>query len=306
MKVFRDVNELPAFKSSVLTIGMFDGVHKGHQQILDTIIKLSKKSKGESILITFDPHPRYVLGKTDHTFKLITTLDEKIKLLEKYGLENLVVIPFTREFSERSPELYVKDFLVDKFSPSVIVIGYNHRFGIDRSGDIHLLKSMSEELSYDVLEIEQQTLDHIAISSTKIRNFLSESNVEEANKLLGHYFFLTGIVVKGKQLGRGMGYPTANIMPSTDKLIPADGIYAVVVMHQNKRYKGMMSIGMNPTIDGTQRTIEVNIFDFNEDIYGETLQVEFVAYLRQEKKFASLDDLKAQLDKDKVQALSAL
>jgi riboflavin kinase / FMN adenylyltransferase len=300
MRVFRDLSNLPSFKNSVLTIGTFDGVHKGHQKLISRINQLAVENKGESIIITFHPHPRIVIQPEDKSLRLLNTIEEKIALLDKYGVHNLVIVPFSREFSEQAAEDYIANFLVRNFHPKNIVIGYDHKFGKDRSGDYHLLEEMKSKFGYSMEEILKETLDDIGISSTKIRNALLSGDVKLANDLLGHNYTLSGVVVRGLQNGRKLGYPTANLKVADEyKLIPKTGIYAVRVHYSRMQdvtaspevFSGMLSIGFNPTFDGKEQTIEVNILDFDGEIYGEQLTLEFVDYIRDEKKFASLEDL---------------
>lgn len=307
MRVFKNIDSLPAFRNAVITVGTFDGVHKGHQQLISRIHSLAEAAKGESILITFDPHPRTIVYPQEHNLRLLSTLDEKISLLEKEDIDNLVVIPFTKEFSTRSARDYVENFLVGKFHPSIIVIGYNHSFGHHRDGNIELLKKLSSEFNFKVEEISKQIVDEIAVSSSRIRIALEEKDCELACNLLGRYYSIRGVVIDGDKIGRTLGYPTANIsVGSLCKLIPADGIYAVYVTVKGKRYKGMLSIGYRPTIGGIKKMTEVNIFDFNEIIYGQTIEIAFVKWLRSEEKFNSLDELKVQLGEDKINSMEAL
>ncbi len=304
MRVFRDLNNLPAFKNSVITIGTFDGVHKGHQKLIERINFLAKQNHGESIIITFHPHPRIVINPQDKSLRLLNTIEEKIALLEKYGVDNLVIVPFSRNFSEQAAEDYVQHFLVKNFQPKNIVIGYDHKFGKDRSGDYHLLESMKAQFGYSMEEITKETLDDIGISSTKIRNSLQTGEVTLANELLGHNYSLTGTVVRGLQNGRKLGYPTANLQVADEyKLIPKPGIYVVRVTDAaapDQIHKGMLSIGYNPTFEGKEQTIEVNILDFDKDIYGNTLTLEFIQHIRNEKKFDSLDALIAEIKNDEL------
>jgi riboflavin kinase/FMN adenylyltransferase len=302
MRVFRDLNNLPAFKNSVITIGTFDGVHKGHQKLIERINFLAQQNQGESIIITFHPHPRLVINPQDKSLRLLNTIEEKVSLLEKYGVDNLVIVPFSRDFSEQTAEDYISNFLVKNFRPKNIVIGYDHKFGKNRSGDYHLLEEMKGQYGYTMEEISKETLDDIGISSTKIRNALQSNEVALANDLLGHNYTLTGTVVRGLQNGRKLGYPTANLQVNDEhKLIPKTGIYAVNVTDASalgETYKGMLSIGYNPTFDGKEQTIEVNILDYNKDIYGNTLTLEFIAYIRDEKKFDSLEALIEEIKND--------
>ncbi|WMX11992.1 bifunctional riboflavin kinase/FAD synthetase [Aureispira sp. CCB-E] len=304
MRIYKDLNNLPAFKNAVLTIGSFDGVHVGHQQIIQQINDLARSIDGESILITFDPHPRFVVGKRQDNLKLLNTLEEKANLLEQCAVDVLVVVPFSKEFASQSPDAYIQDFLVKHFNPQIIAIGYDHKFGQNRVGDISYLKKFESKYNFRVVEISKQEVADIAVSSTKVRKALLEGNVHQAECLLGHPYGLRGTVVKGLQIGNTIGYPTANIeVANPFKLIPPEGIYAVEVDY-DRRYEGMLYIGNRPTIDNNlKQTIEVNIFDFNQDIYGEELKIDFIEYLRGDAKFSTLEALKNQLTEDKKAAL---
>jgi len=304
MRVLRNLNDLPTFQNAVVTIGTYDGVHFGHQSIVKRINDIAQEVGGESILVTFHPHPRMIVN--DKKVALLSTLEEKCDLLAKYKVDNVVVVPFTRSFSQQSPQEYIEDFLVKNFQPKKIVIGYNHRFGKNRAGDIHLLRQMGETLQFEVEEISKQLVKDNSVSSTKIRKALEEGDVERAMNLLGHPYFLKGIVVKGNQLGRKIGFPTANLSVDEYKLIPANGVYAVEVKVREKAYKGMLNIGLRPTVSGNSKTIEVNIFDFEEDIYGETIRMNFQHRIRSEQKFANLEALIHQLKKDKEVVLDLL
>ncbi|HXH18816.1 MAG TPA: bifunctional riboflavin kinase/FAD synthetase [Chitinophagales bacterium] len=307
MRVFKGVDNLPEFRNAVLTIGTFDGVHTGHQEIIRRINRLAAEMNGENIILTFHPHPRMVLQPNGKELKLLNTLDEKISLLSKYGVDNLIIAPFTKEFSQITPQAYVEDFLWKKIHPRKVVVGYNHRFGRNRSGDITLLRTMGRRLGFDVEEIEAQTWEHISVSSTKIRNALAAGDLDTANSLLGHYYSVTGKVVRGDQRGKKIGYPTANIaIRDPLKLIPVNGVYAVRVLIDETTYGGMLNIGIRPTFNGKNRTLEVHIFDFGHDIYGNEITVEFVSSIRKEMKFNSADELAKQLALDKKAALKIL
>jgi riboflavin kinase / FMN adenylyltransferase len=308
MKVYRSLQQLPVFNRAVLTIGTFDGVHLGHQQIIRQLLMEAEESGGESVLISFYPHPRKIV-QPDKSIAELTTLDERIELLKRQGLDNLVVVPFTKEFSEQSAQQYIKDFLVDRFHPSLIIIGYDHKFGNNREGDYRLLEQMGEQYNYTVKEIPQQLINEVAISSTKIRQALSNGEVETANQLLGYPYFFKGNVIEGNKLGRKLGYPTANLqIQDLDKLVPANGVYAVEaqIEGETRILKGMMNIGNRPTVDGTRRSVEVHLFDFNEDIYNRHLKVYVRFHLRNEVKFEGLEKLVEQLHKDKEISLSKL
>ena len=307
MRVFRDLDHLPAFENAVITIGTFDGVHRGHQKLIERINEIADKQNGESIIVTFHPHPRLVINPQDTSLRLLNTIDEKVNLLSRYGVDNVVVVPFSRDFSEMDAKAYISDFLVRYFRPAAIVIGYDHKFGKDRVGDFGLLESCCSRYGYQLEAISQQMLDDIAISSTKIRHALQDGNISIANELSGHNYTLSGVVVKGLQNGRKLGYPTANIqVADPNKLIPGTGIYAVMVHHAGRSYKGMLSIGYNPTFEGKEQTIEVNILNFDRDIYGEQLTLEFIRFIRREKKFDSLSDLISAIDHDKEETTRIL
>ncbi|HKG68108.1 MAG TPA: bifunctional riboflavin kinase/FAD synthetase [Segetibacter sp.] len=305
IQVHRDLNNLPVFKKAVITIGTFDGVHLGHQQIIKLLKKEAADIGGETIIITFYPHPRKIVtdGKSD--LKTLNTLEEKIELLNEKEVGHLVVVAFNGEFANQSAEEYIENFLVKKFHPHTIIIGYDHRFGKNRLGDYHLLEKMGEKFNYCVKEIPEHVLNHVTISSSKIREALLKNDIDTANNYLGYKYFFTGKVVEGNKLGRTIGYPTANlIIEDEEKLVPGNGVYAVTLTIGQKEplLKGMMNIGMRPTVNGTKRTIEVHIFDFDEDIYNEYMRVKIHAFLREEVKFDGLYQLKDQLAKDKVNA----
>ena len=320
MQLHYNINELPNFKNAVITIGTFDGVHEGHRKIIQKLRQQAAKINGETVIITFHPHPRKVVASTILGVRLINTLEEKIELLDEAGIDHLVIVPFTDAFANQPAEEYLKNFLIDKLHPHTIIIGYDHHFGKDRLGNYLLLEKRAAEYHYELQEIPKQVLDEIAISSTKIREALLNHEVETANRLLGYNFFFSGEVVDGDKLGRKLGYPTANLkMQDEEKIIPGNGIYAVYVtlLNGNKvtghrvpknvqRFKGMMSIGFRPTVDGKKRVIEVNIFDFNKEIYGSVLRVYVKKYLRAEVKFDSIDELIAQMGVDKFNSLGIL
>jgi riboflavin kinase/FMN adenylyltransferase len=321
MQVHRDISNLPFFKNAVITIGTFDGVHTGHLQIINQLKKEAEQVDGETVIITFDPHPRMIISKTDlskNPIKLLNTLSEKIELLQKQNIDHLVIVPFTLEFSEQSAEEYIKDFLVEKFHPHSLIIGYDHRFGKNRQGDYKLLEAYQSIFNFKVKEIPEHVLHHIIISSTRVRHALEEKDINTANEYLGYPYFFEGNVIEGDKLGRTLGYPTANIeVNDKTKLIPANGVYAVEVsiatdndiVHQLsylKHLKGMMNIGVRPTVGGTRKVIEVNIFDFDTSIYNQTIKVYVNYFLRDEVKFNGLDALKEQLSFDKVNALKLL
>lgn len=300
MRVFNDTEKLLEFKNSVVTIGTFDGVHLGHQKIISQMKEEAERIDGETVIITFFPHPRKVVKDGASDILILTTLPEKISLLASYGIDNLVVVPFNEKFSNQSASEYIEDFLWEKFHPKCVIIGYDHRFGKGRSGNYQLLEEYGAKLGFEVKEIPEQVQNELSISSTKIRESLLKGDISTANHCLGHPYFFEGLVIKGNQLGRTIGFPTANLdTGDAEKLIPENGVYAVKVCLHGNTYLGMMNIGLRPTVGGTSRTIEVNILDFDKDIYGETLKIEVMAYLRGEQKFAGLDALKDQLAKDR-------
>ena len=307
MQIHRELNKLPVFKNAVITIGTFDGVHLGHRQIIDSLKEEANKAKGESVIITFHPHPRKIVSSVITGVRLINTLDERIELLEKTGIDHLVIVPFTEYFANQSAEEYIRDFLVEKFKPYTIIIGYDHRFGKERSGDYKLMEEKAGVYNYRLKEIPEHILNAIKVSSTNIRNAILHSHIEEANNFLGYDFFFEGEVFHGDKIGREIGYPTANLKSTNDeKIVLGDGIYAVMAKVEDKLYKGMMSIGFRPTVNGRIRVTEVNIFDFNKEIYGDSIRIFVKKYLRSEVKFNGLEELKEQLHIDKEDSLKYL
>ena len=304
MKVYTDIDSLPVFTRAVITTGSFDGVHTGHAQIIAQLIKEADNINGTPVLITFYPHPKQIVQIKDKPLFVINTPQEKYVLLQNMGIKNIVVVPFDKSFSELSAQDYINKFLVQKFNPAIVVVGYDHRFGNNREGDFDLLKKAGANNGFEVKEIPEHILKDITISSTKIRNAIQTGNIEMAASYLGYDYFFSGKVIQGNRLGRTIGYPTANVfVENENKLIPADGVYAVDIQLVERKLKGMMNIGMRPTVDGKQRTIEVNIFNFDEDIYGEDLKITLKKHLRSEIKFAGLEELKAQLARDKKDAI---
>lgn len=308
MEIHRDLSKLPDFRNAVVTIGSFDGVHKGHKTIFKKIIQLAGKYNGESVVITFDPHPRSVIFPKDKSLQLLTTTDEKIEELSKLYIDHLVIVKFTVEFSQLMAEEYIENFLYRKFKPKCIVIGYDHQFGRNREGDVGMLRNYGRHLQFDVVEIEKQAVDQIAVSSTKVRNAISNAEVQQAYKLLGHYYPIRGEVIHGDKLGNQLGFPTANLMVEGNmKLIPPEGIYAAYAEYEDKQYGGMLYIGKKPTIaEGKKQSVEIHLFNFNESIYGETLTVRFVKFLRKDIKYENLNDLRLQLRKDKYESEQVL
>lgn len=306
MRVFRGLDNLPPFKNPVLTIGTFDGVHLGHAKIIERLRKKAIEVDGESIIITFDPHPRFVVAPNSTPIELLSTSQEKIKALQALHVDNVVIVPFTKAFSDISAEAYIRDFIVSNFHPHTIIIGYDHHFGKNRQGNYQLLESVKATYGFQLEEIPVQEIEHIAVSSTKIRAALHIGDIKKANELAGKYYTLEGVVIHGEKRGRLIGFPTANVhVGDAHKLIPANGVYAVKAYLKKTVYKAMLNIGVRPTISSSNhRSIEVNIIDFDQDIYDETLRIEFVDKLRDEIKFNGIDELIAQLTIDKQDALS--
>jgi riboflavin kinase/FMN adenylyltransferase len=303
MNIHFQLEQLPLFINPVLTIGAFDGVHSGHLSIFDELKQVAEHIQGETVVITFHPHPRRILNNADAP-ALLTSLSERIERFEHLGIHHLVVVPFDPAFAEMSATDYINKFLIALFHPKVIIIGNDHRFGKDRSGDLSMLKDFGVSHGFTVKEIPEKLLNESRVSSTNIRHALLSGDIKLANQLLTYNYQLIGTVVVGDRLGRTLGFPTANLsMLDSDKLIPASGVYAVHVLlqkgGQKREYKGMMNIGYRPTVNGKERRIEVHIFKFDEDIYNEILVVSLVAHTRKELKFAGLEALKTQLHKDK-------
>ncbi|PZO28448.1 MAG: riboflavin biosynthesis protein RibF [Flavobacteriaceae bacterium] len=305
MKVFNSILKFTSNKPTIVTIGTFDGVHVGHKKILEKITQNTNNSDCESLVLTFFPHPRTVL-QTGTEMKQLNTIDEKSNLIEKAGIDNLVIHPFDKEFSQLTAEEFVKQVLVDTFNIQKIVIGYDHRFGKNRTADINDLIAFGNQYNFEVEQISAEELNEVAVSSTKIRSALTEGNIKLANSFLGYNYTITGKVVQGKQLGRTIGFPTANIYVEEDyKLIPNSGVYVVECKIDNLFYFGMMNIGTNPTIENTDlnQKIEVNIFNFDTEIYDKSITVSFLKRIRSEQKFDSLESLKAQIAMDKMESL---
>lgn len=303
MKTFQSIFDYNKEKKSILTLGTFDGVHIGHQKILKKLVKESLLKNCESVLLTFFPHPRMVL-KQDTQIQLLNTIEEKTLLIEKNGIDNLIIHPFDARFSELSAEDFVKKILVDQLNLSKIIIGYDHKFGKNRSADINDLIFLGEKYNFEVEQISAKEIDDISISSTKIRKALLEGNIDLANSYLGYNYNLSGKVIDGKKIGRTLSFPTANLNVTEDyKLIPKNGVYIVASQIDNKKVFGMMNIGNNPTLEGTSRSIEIHFFDFNKDIYNQDISVELISKIRNEHKFDSLESLKNQLNKDRLYSL---
>ena len=299
MITVRNISKYNEKYPTVITIGTFDGVHIGHRKILDKIINHANITELKSSVLTFFPHPRMVLQK-DADIKLLNTIDEKVMILERLGLDVLIIHPFTKEFSRLTATEFVRDILVNKLNIKKVIIGYDHRFGRNRTANINDLIAFGNALEFTVDEIPAQEIDDVSVSSTKIRKALEEGYIETANSYLGYEYMLTGVVVRGKGLGKQLGYPTANLFIEENyKLIPKNGVYTVKSNIHGKTVYGMMNIGFNPTVNGTDKSIEINFFDFDEDLYDSKIQVDIIARLRDEHKFESVEALKIQLAKDK-------
>lgn len=307
MKIYHGIEDFKRLEYAVVTSGTFDGVHVGHQKILSRLKEIARKNNGETVVITFWPHPRLVLYPEQTDLKLLNTFEEKAELLRRQGIDHLVRIPFTKEFSNLTSEQFIKMVLVEAIGTKKLVIGYDHRFGKNREGSFEHLKENASVYGFEVEEIPRQDIDHVAVSSTKIRNALLAGDVKTSGELLGRPYSVTGRVIKGEKIGRIIGFPTANIeVDFRHKLIPADGSYAVKILQGGKEYSGMMNIGYRPTVSGKTKTIEVHIFDFNQEIYGEALTVMFIERIRDERKFNDIEALKEQLQKDKEKAKQIL
>lgn len=306
MKIVKHIANFSTDEKTFVTIGTFDGVHFGHQKILEKLVSEAKEAGKKAVLLTFFPHPRMVLQK-DATIELINTIDERAKLLKKTGLDYLIIHPFSKEFSKTTALEFVKDILVDTFNISKLIIGYDHHFGKNREGNIEQLTEYSHKYNFTVEEIPAQDIDDVSVSSTKVRRALAAGNLKTANNYLGYNFMLNGVVVNGKKLGGKIGYPTANIdVKEAYKLIPKTGVYVVRSFIENNLVFGMMNIGNRPTVNGNHQTIEVHFFDFNEDLYHKSLTVELIYFLRDEHKFDSLDSLVLQLKEDENMARAYL
>lgn len=307
MKVYKHLSEFNPIKNAVVTTGTFDGVHIGHQKIIHRVKEIAHQIAGESVIITFHPHPRLVLFPEDNHLKMLNTLPEKIQLLAASGIDHLIIIPFTKEFSRLSSVDFIQQILVDQIGTKKLVIGYDHHFGKNREGSFEHLKHYGPSYGFEVEEIPKQDINDVGVSSTKIRTALAQHHIEIANQYLGYTYAMEGIVVKGDQIGRSIGFPTANIqIQESHKLIPADGIYAVHIQWQSQTYKGMLYIGDRPTVQGSKKVIEVNIFDFDKEIYDEQIQVKLIKYIRGDRKFDSLDALKLSIQQDEINCRKAL
>jgi riboflavin kinase/FMN adenylyltransferase len=307
MKIYEGIADFGKIKYPVVTSGTFDGVHLGHQKILKRLREIADANGGETVLITFWPHPRMVLYPNEHNLKLLSTFEEKTKLLKNAGIDHLLTIPFTMEFSSLSSLEFIEQILINTIKTRKLVIGYDHRFGKNREGSFEYLKNNIQHFGFELEEISREDVDNVGISSTKIRKALEEGKIEVANEFLGRDYELNGIIIKGQQLGRSIGFPTANVhIPHDYKLIPCDGAYAVIIQVEGESHSGMLNIGNRPTVNGNNRTIEAHLFNFVGDLYDKRISVHFKSYLRPEIKFSGLNDLKLQLEEDKNDALRIL
>lgn len=307
MVIIEGHQAIPNIQNAVVTSGTFDGVHFGHQKILKKIVKTAREINGKSVVLTFWPHPRFVLFPEEKTLKLLSTFEEKAQLLKEVGIDYIVKVEFTKEFSQLSSETFIQNMLVEQLKTKKLIIGYDHRFGKNRSGSFEYLKENSDRFGFEVEEIPRQDIDDVGVSSTKIRQALFHGEVDKAAEFLGRFYSITGNVVEGKKIGTQLGFPTANIHIAEEfKLIPKDGAYAIRAKVNDHWYKGMLNVGIRPTVGGLHRVIETHLFEFQEQIYNHPIQIEFVKHLREEKKFDSLEDLKNQLQKDKMTSLLLL
>lgn len=325
MKVFNDIRSSLAIKNAVVTIGTFDGVHLGHQAIFKEMRRLADEIGGEAVVVTFYPHPRQVLEIETKTLRFICSQEEKLQKFEDYGIDDVVIIPFTKAFAATPSEVFIKDYIIDKLHPAVIMVGYDHHFGKNREGDYEMLNALGGRYGFKTVQVEAQYVNDVAVSSTKIRKALWEGDVKTANQMLGYPFAVSGVVVKGNEIGRTIGFPTANLdIPNEFMMINNPGVYACKTVIDGKTYNAMANTGVRPTIKelaesgklkaesfqlsalSSQLNIEVNVFDFNGDLYGKTLKVWFIERIRDEVKFQGLEALKAQLEQDRVEAKNIL
>ena len=307
MKIYQGLTDFHPPKNPVVTSGTFDGLHLGHQKILNRLQELAKSKGGETVLLTYWPHPRLVLQPSSNSLRLLSTFSEKVNLLREMGIDHLIILPFTEEFSQMSSEEFIGKILIDKIQTKTLVIGYDHKFGKNREGSFEYLQAHSNLFGFEIEEISRQDVDELGVSSTKIRNALTQGDIKTATKYLGRPYEISGLIVLGQQIGRSIGFPTANIQVEDQyKLLPRDGAYAVHVQVKGIRYKAMLNIGDRPTVEGDKKTIEAHLIDFQGDLYGLELTIYFEAFLREEKKFDSLEALKNQLMLDREQAIFIL
>lgn len=303
MHIFKGIEEFVVFDNPVVSIGTFDGVHAGHRTILDRLNTEAERLGGQSMLITFWPHPRMVLQPDYKDLRLLNTMEEKVELLDKAGLQNLLIVPFTTDFSRTTSHEFIREILVEKVNMKKIIIGYDHHFGRNREGSYQVLEEFQPIFNFELEEITAQQIDEINVSSTKIRQALFDGDITKSKEFLGYEYFINGTVVKGHSLGKTLGFPTANIKVNYPfKLIPKDGVFAVKFCVRNTKYNGMLNIGYRPTFNGDEKSIEVHLFDFDGDIYAEDVRVEFIERIREEKKFSGKEELITQLKNDEERA----
>jgi len=308
LKVHQGDIDFDALQGNVITIGTFDGVHRAHKSIINSIVDFADEKSCESILITFHPHPRSIVYPGDHDLRLLTSLDEKLELLKTTALDHVVVFPFSIEFSQQSPQEYIEEFIIGLFNPKGIIVGFDHRFGLNRAGDFNMLSAYTKDADIDLIEISKKESNQIKISSTAVRDALSEARIRDANRLLGYRYFLTGEVIKGDNIGTSLGYPTANIEVDGDKkLIPQSGIYAAFVWVQDVQYDGLLYIGQKPSLNNSQEIfIEVNLRNFQGYLYGEHIKIELVDFIRADEKFETKADLISKIQQDEIQIIDIL
>ncbi|MDD5571703.1 MAG: bifunctional riboflavin kinase/FAD synthetase [Bacteroidales bacterium] len=307
MKIFNNIEKFPDFKNPVITVGTFDGVHRGHQKIIEMLKSSAKELKGESVVITFEPHPRLALYLAGREIELLSTKDEKLGLLEKYGIQNTIIFDFTTEFAKMKYDEFIKEILIEKIKAKKLVVGFNHHFGFNREGNFEFLTQLSKTYNFGIEKAEQVDVNGVSVSSSKVREALLSGDIKLANDYLGYDYILTGKVVGGNKLGRNIGFPTANIqIEEASKLIPKNGVYAVVIEFDKKLFKGMLNVGIRPTFNFNMRTIEVNIFDFEDDIYNKQIKISFKERIRDEMKFLTIDALKEQINSDKIKCKNIL
>lgn len=300
MRIFNSLDNLPSFTHPVITLGTFDGVHIGHKEILRRVKEAARKRGGESILLTFWPHPRMVLQPDDDSLKLLNTIDEKVKLIEEQGIDNLIIIPFTFEFSRTPYLVFIRDILVNILNAEMIIVGHDHHFGKNREGSFEQLKECAPLYGFELEQVPAMQMDGVNVSSSKIRAALLEEELDKANRFLGYEYSLSGEVIHGDKIGRTLGYPTANVEPEEKyKLVPANGVYVVKAKIDSAWHQGMSNIGFRPTFSGIDIRVEVNVLGFNRNIYGQKIEIKFLHFLRKEIKFVKVDDLIAQIDADK-------
>jgi riboflavin kinase/FMN adenylyltransferase len=307
LKIYKNLEKFSDFKNPVVTVGTFDGVHKGHQKIIEMLNSSAKEFKGESVIITFEPHPRLALYLAGKEIELLNTKEEKLELLEKSGVQNTIVFDFTTEFSKMKHDDFIKEILIEKIKVKKLIVGYNHHFGLNREGNFDYFQQSGKLYDFNIEKAEQVEVNGVPVSSSKVREALLEGNIKLSNDYLGYDYILTGKVIGGNKIGRNIGFPTANIqIEEASKLIPKNGVYAVIIEFDKKHYKGMLNIGIRPTFNFKMRTIEVNIFDFEDDIYNKKIKIYFKERIRDEMKFLTIDALREQINSDKTKCKNIL